>query len=309
MRILHCFNWKLIDIIPNLERIKDQRFDAIQINPIQPLKEDGVQEWWMSYQPISFKIGNYFGTKEDLKLLCGEASKYDIRIFADVVINHMGADERDNFKPHSKVDPCLLKPEYWKNKTKVKDWKNRQDVIHNCIDLPGLNVYNKDVEDMIVKFLNELVACGVTGFRFDAAKSIGLPSEGYRFWPNIIYRLDKYGLFLYGEVIFEENRNILDEYANYMYVLGNYDCSDKKQMVKYVESHDTFLSEGQLGYTKLLDSSIILNSYCSLVNYFDNTLFYIRPFDDTWKSKKIKEAHRHYELEQEKVLKYKRRNL
>ena len=93
MRILHCFNWKLIDIIPNLERIKDQGFDAIQINPIQPLKEDGVQEWWMSYQPISFKIGNYFGTKEDLKLLCGEASKYDIRIFADVVINHMGADE------------------------------------------------------------------------------------------------------------------------------------------------------------------------------------------------------------------------
>ena len=30
MRILHCFNWKLIDIIPNLERIKDQGFDAIQ---------------------------------------------------------------------------------------------------------------------------------------------------------------------------------------------------------------------------------------------------------------------------------------
>ena len=149
MRILHCYNWKLNDIIPILEKVKEQGFDAIQINPIQPLKEDGLKEWWMSYQPIGFSIGNYFGTKEDLIKLCNEASKYDIKIFADVVINHMGAAIDDNFKPHPKVDPKLMKPEYWKNRVKVKDWKNRQDVIHNCIDLPGLNVYHKDVEDMI----------------------------------------------------------------------------------------------------------------------------------------------------------------
>ena len=69
MRIVQCFNWRLIDIIPNLRLIKEQEFDAVQINPIQPLKEDGLKEWWMSYQPIAFKIGNFFGTKEELKLL------------------------------------------------------------------------------------------------------------------------------------------------------------------------------------------------------------------------------------------------
>ena len=290
MRILHCYNWKLNDIIPILEKAKEQGFEAIQINPIQPLKEDGLKEWWMSYQPIGFSIGNYFGTKEDLIKLCNEASKHEIKIFADVVINHMGAAIDDNFKPHPKVDPKLMKPEYWKNKVKVKDWKNRQDVIHNCIDLPGLNVYHKDVEDMIVTFLNELVDCGIMGFRFDAAKSIGLPSEGYRFWPNIIYRLKKYGLFLYGEVIFEEDIKIRDEYAKYMHLLGNYDCTDKNQMVKYIENHDTFLSDDKLGYSKNWPSKLIVDEYCNLVKCYENTLFYMRPFDDSWQSEKIKKS-------------------
>ena len=290
MRILHCFNWKLRDIIPILEKVKEQGFDAIQINPIQPLKEDGLKEWWMSYQPIGFSIGNYFGTKQDLKLLCDEASKYGIKIFADVVINHMGSDESDDLKPHPKVDPKLNKPEYWKNKIRVTDWHNRQDVIHNCINLPGLNVYHKDVEDMIVNFLNELISCGISGFRFDAAKSIGLPSEGYLFWPNIIYRLDKYGLFLYGEVIFEEDANVRDEYALYMHIIGNYDCTDKDRMVKYIENHDTFLSDNELGYSKNWPSKVIVDEYCNLVNYYENTIFYIRPFDDSWKDEKIKES-------------------
>ena len=290
MRILHCYNWKLNDIIPILEKIKKQGFEAIQINPIQPLKEDGLKEWWMSYQPIGFSIGNYFGTKEDLIKLCNEAAKYEIKIFADVVINHMGADEHDDFKPHPKVDSKLMKPEYWRDKVAVKDWRNRQDVIHNCINLPGLNVYNKDVEDIIVNFLNELIDCGIMGFRFDAAKSIGLPSEGYRFWPNIIYRLKKYGLFLYGEVIFEEDIKVRDEYAKYMHLLGNYDCTDRNQMVKYIENHDTFLSDDELGYSKNWPSKLIVDEYCNLVKCYENTLFYIRPFDDSWQSEKIKNS-------------------
>lgn len=300
MRILHCFNWKLNDIVSILSKVKEQGFDAIQINPIQPLKEDGLKEWWMSYQPIGFSIGNYFGTEEDLISLCQEAQKYDIKIFADVVINHMGSAVNDNFSPHPKVDERLKKPEYWKNKIKVKDWKNRQDVIHNCIDLPGLNVYHKDIEDIIVSFLNKLIDCGISGFRFDAAKSIGLPSEGYRFWPNIIYRLNKYGMFLYGEVIFEEDIKIRDEYATYMHILGNYDCTDPNQMVKYIESHDTFLSEDLLGYSKNWSSDFIVNEYCNLVKYYQNTLFYIRPFDDSWQDEKIKKIQ---SKEKSKVLK------
>ena len=302
MRIISCFNWNLNDISKNCKLIHDQGFDAVQINPIQPLKEDGVKEWWMSYQPIDFKIGNVFGTQEDLIDLCNKCNDIGLRVYADAVINHMGADSKDNFKPHIKVNEKLRNnPNYWKEKVKVKNWKDRCDVIHHCIDLPGLNVYNKDVEDMIVKFLNELIDCGITGFRFDAAKSIGLPSEGYDFWPNLIYRLKKYGMFLYGEVIFEENRKIIDEYAKYMHVLGNYDGSNKDMMVKFVETHDTYLSDDKLGYTKNRSSKEILKWYKDMIMQYKNSLFYTRPFDDTWKSIEIKEAHKKAKILEKKV--------
>ncbi len=292
MRIIQCFNWRLVDIIPELEKIKEQGFDAIQINPIQRLKLDGLREWWMSYQPVGFEIGNYFGTKDDLIMLCNACKQVGLLVFADAVINHVGSKEEGSLEPHPRVDEELRNnPAYWRIKKNVSDWQNRDEVIHYCMGLPGLNLYHPEVEDRIVSFLKELIACGVSGFRFDAAKSVGLPSEGYRFWPNLISRLKGFDLFLYGEVIFEENKNILDEYSEYMNVLGNYDCSDWSKMVKYIESHDTYLSTDNLGYTKSRSSEDILDSYCSLVGEFNHTLFYTRPWDRTWEREEIKNAH------------------
>lgn len=44
MRILHLFNWRLKDIVNQLDTIKMQGFDAIQINPLQPLKNEFSNE-------------------------------------------------------------------------------------------------------------------------------------------------------------------------------------------------------------------------------------------------------------------------
>ena len=292
MRIVYSFPATIKEIEQKIEKIKAQGFDAIQIPPIEPLKEEDKTVWWKAYQPISFSIGNVYGTKEELIKFCRECEQIGLRVYADAIINHMAADNQNPLIPHEKVDAKLRNnPAYWKEKINVSDWHNREDVIHHCMNLPGLNVYNRDVEDMIVAFLNELIDCGITGFRFDAAKSIGLPSEGYRFWPNLIYRLKKYGMYLYGEVIFEENPKIIDEYAEYMYVLGNYDGSTREKMVKYIETHDTYLSEDALGYSKFWNTDKVIDDYCNLVKYYDNTLFYIRPNDNTWLDERIKEAH------------------
>lgn len=71
-------------MIPILNEIRTQGLYAIWMNLIPSLKE-----WWMSYQPIDFTIRNYFGTRKDLCKLCEEARNYGIRIFADVICNHM----------------------------------------------------------------------------------------------------------------------------------------------------------------------------------------------------------------------------
>ena len=160
---------------------------------------------------------HYYGgniSKEDLISICELARKYQLDIHVDTVLNHTGASLEDPLKPHPNVNPILLSnPEYWKEKINVSNWDDRKDVTTHCMGLPGLNVYHPDIQKMISKFLNELIDTGVMGFRFDAAKSIGLPSEGYDFWPNIIYCLKKWGLFLYGEIICENNQQVLEEYA------------------------------------------------------------------------------------------------
>lgn len=289
MRILHLLNWNLNDINSSLERIYDQGFEAIQINPVQPLKEEGNIEWWMSYQPCGFRIGNQYGCKEDLIRLCNKANFYGIKIIADVVLNHMAGKSDGSLYPHEKVDECLKNnPEYWKNFENVSNWQDRKEVITKCLGLPGLNVSNHDVQDIIIDFLNELIDCGINGFRFDAAKNIGLPSEGYDFWPRIIYCLKKYGLFLYGEIIFA-NKELIDCYCRYFNVLSNSFGSNDSNLVAFVESHDSF---HEFGYTKNIPSHVIANDYKGLTNNFDNTLFFARPYDNTWEDNQIKEANK-----------------
>ena len=74
MRILHLLQWPLNDITDEvMNTAKRQGFDVIQINPIQPLKEDtslSELKWWMSYQPCDLAIGNQYGSKLDLINCC-----------------------------------------------------------------------------------------------------------------------------------------------------------------------------------------------------------------------------------------------
>ena len=57
--------------------IKKQNFDTIQINPVQPFINVEGYDWWATYQPLDFKIGNIYGTKKDLIILSHEAKKED----------------------------------------------------------------------------------------------------------------------------------------------------------------------------------------------------------------------------------------
>ncbi len=290
MRILHLLNWPLQDIMYRLDKISSQGFNAIQINPMQPLKESGYKEWWMSYQPCGFQIGNIYGTKEDLINLCKEAEDYNLKIIADVICNHTAESIHGDLEPHELVDAKLRNnPSFWKERINIDNWEDRFQVINYCMGLPGLQTSNQELQDIIISFLNNLIDCGVMGFRFDAAKSIGLPEEGNDFWPRVIYSLNKYGLFLYGEVLFASTE-LIDAYANYMNVLTNYSGSDVNRLVKYVENHDTFLSEGDLGYTKGVSSEVIAHLYYQLTEFYPNTLFYARPYDKTWESDIIRDA-------------------
>ncbi len=314
MRILHMLKRDIKDIVLDIPEIEEQGFDAIQISPVQPFKNQYEKhEWYMLYQPLSFTIGNVYGSREDLIRLCKIAEKFNIKIIVDAVCNHTAnLSENENLTPHTDVDERLKNnPYFWKEKKNLygDDWHDRSKVTHYCMGLPALDTANYDLQNIIADFLNDLIDCGVSGFRIDAAKSIALPEERFANYPDCHFfrrvfqeKLKRNDLFNYGEVIFPDNDELVRSYQKYINVLTNYHIESLPDIVTFYESHDTYLDEGEMGWSKNLSDEQIIDGYRDVTKKFKNTLFYARPHNNTWKRKEIKEAN--YQNKEQKIKTY-----
>lgn len=283
MRILQTFNWKLKDIKSNLQEIKNQGFTHIQTSPLQKTKDNGVA-WWLLYQPCSLTIGNsQIGSKDDLIELCNEAHRVGLNIIVDVVLRHVGTDNYNCNKPHREVDKELL--EYIVQRPRLFNENDRNEVTDNRCGMPMLDYENKGYQELCTRFLDELISCGVDMFRLDQAKHYRLPCEDGTFLTNV---MSKYEYI--GEVLFEENQDILYEYSKLCYVMSMNSLHDKSRMVLNIENHDTFLNDDGVGYTRKMNDDMIMYEYDILCSYAANTMFYCRPYNDTWRRKEIKNS-------------------
>lgn len=304
MRVLQCLNWDLLAISDNLKEIAEQGFTAIQITPVQPLKEDGKSNWWLPYQPCGFSIGNQYGSKDNLIELCRKAREYGIDIVVDVIFTHMAQGK--DMVPHERVDEKLKNNPYvWREKKNLQgdwDYNNRYNVTHYCAgNLPGLNLYNWDLQNIIINFCNELIDCGVKGFRIDSGKSIPLPNENFKetnlldcrpcdFLTRLLTNL-KDNCTIYIEVL-NVGPDIIKKYAQYGLVLTDVPAFeiDQSKLVSFSESHDQYYNWRPNIISPLSDEQII-DWYVEKTKHYDNTLFYARPYSDAWKNHKIKNAH------------------
>ena len=278
MKILHLFQWKLKDIIAYIPKVKEQGFDAIQISPIQGTTYG--TEWWRLYQPINLKIGNtQIGTKEQLKKLCAVANQYGIKIIVDVVLRHVAGDPQNHLAPHKDVDPELL-PYLCKEQIPCNNYEDRWQCTHRCTGMPMLDYNNPNYIAKIIDFLNELLDCGVWGFRLDQLKHYALPQEGSDF----LNHLQPYNF--YGECFFCDQW-VLDEYSKYMKVLTDGRPSDISRLVAKFETHDDFL---EFKATNRMTDHMRLVEWDVLVNHCGyDSLYYARPFEDLWMSREMKE--------------------
>ena len=280
--ILHCFEWKITHITSSLKDIKSQGFNSIQISPIQPCSKS--EYWWALYQPLGFTIGNRIGTKEDLIELCREAKKLDIKIIIDIVLRHVATDD-GQLIPSKDVDKSLIDNlNFFTNAENIKDYENRVDIYSNAIGLPMLNYNNIELQDIYIKFLQELKGCSVSGFRIDASKHFALSSEGSNFWERVFGQFKD--MFNYAECL-DCSMEILDEYTKFINVLTNDNASDKSKMVIFIMSHDTELT---FKSTLNMTDEIIISEWENLLKFYktSHVLFYVRSFSNLWKSEAIR---------------------
>ncbi|PIE44497.1 MAG: alpha-amylase [Gammaproteobacteria bacterium] len=218
--ILHAFNWTYRDIIGRLDEISASGFGAVLISPPLYSKPER-REWWQRYQPKDYRILlSYLGDKPTLEELIDAAHGKGIKIYADIVLNHMANEERDvseklNFPGKTELMKYASDREtYEKNRlygdlnyglfskwdfndqVNIVDWYNRYDVQYRQLgDLPDL----KD-NYWILKQQRELFYAlhrmGFDGFRLDAAKHLN-----ERQIDNIADQHFLQDSFLFGEVL------------------------------------------------------------------------------------------------------------
>lgn len=292
--ILHCFDWKMSDIQSELPAIAEAGFNAVQISPVQRNVNSGVI-WYDVYRPYDFKFigSNGLGQAADLQALCAEAEKYGIKIIVDVVFNHV-----DNARYHDT---------WWDSNGRIRpgnsfiNYGNRYSITHDKLgDYCEVNSEDADVTARAKAYIEELKSFGVKGIRFDAAKHVGLPSEGTNFWKEVT---SVPGLFYYGEILGNpggSNANgLMKEYTDYMSVTdeaystsarntsgvptsqGNWSTKgiDPSKLVFWGESHDTYSNTPEYGgVTNGMSQNIIDKAYAILASRSAGVgLYFSRP--------------------------------
>ena len=304
--ILHCFDWKLSDIKAELPHIAEAGFTSVQTSPLQGHNNTGT--WYWLYQPLNFKVGNELGSYQDLQDLCTEADKYGIKVIVDVVANHL-AGWNDGRRADA-IDGSLNRDDFFHNQGGASNWNDRNEIIYKNIGMPDLASENEDLQNVILGMINSMKDAGVDGIRWDAAKHIGLPSEGCSFWA----KMASTGLYNYGEILDnpagnsgdDYNANLMKEYSNYIgitdanhsgEITGSIRDSKTTQSggywtnrgvpanrcVYWAESHDTYSNNpppDEGGWTKYLSEDVIDRAYAVVAARANSQALYLsRPFE------------------------------
>lgn len=189
--IVHLFEWKFDDIANECESfLAPNGYAAVQVSPVS---ENAILEgrpWYERYQPISYRIASRSGDESSFRSMVQRCNRVGIRIYVDVIPNHMAAHEPVHHTQTigdkeyvlgtggSTADPLTLTypeipygPEHFHPPCKIVDYRDKYQV-RNCelVNLPDLDQSHPIVRDKIVDFLNKLIDIGVAGFRVDASK-------------------------------------------------------------------------------------------------------------------------------------------
>ncbi len=325
--IMHAWTWSFNTIREHLQEIKDGGFTIVQTSPINECKvgEDGGRQlfghgkWYYHYQPTDWTIGNYqLGTRDEFKALCDEATQLGLRIIVDVLPNHTVIDRS---YINARLDSAVGGREnlfHANGLWPINDYSDRyQCTTGEMGTLPDVNTENPDFQYYYMQYVNDVLACGARGFRYDTAKHIGLPDEmcdpkspQNDFWDVAMGRKPVKGLslavprdelFIYGEVL--QDRNVPEQgYAKYMdltasnygWVLRNvlnkhnahaddllswHHSVDPAHLITWVESHDTYCNDH--ASAGMSDELIRLGWVFLVARQYGTPLFYSRPHGST----------------------------
>lgn len=168
-----------MDVAEECKFLAEVGYGGVQVSPVHESKTNESYSWHLRYQPVSYKIISRSGDKEEFKAMVKACNDLNIRVYVDVVLNHMAGgngeiygNDKSLAEPNKLSYPAIpFTNSDFNENCEMKDFKNAFQ-IRNCrVDhLPDLNQASEIVRDKIVDFLNELIDCGIAGFRIDSVR-------------------------------------------------------------------------------------------------------------------------------------------
>jgi len=146
----------------------------LQVSPVQENVVIGHRPWWERYQPISYIWHTRSGTPREFTEMVRRCNDAGVRIYVDVVFNHMSGDHKDavgtggsraNTYDLSYPSVPYTRPDFHSFCPIV----NYQDPanVRNC-ELSGLHDLDQGAEhvrERIVRFINDMIDVGIAGIR------------------------------------------------------------------------------------------------------------------------------------------------
>lgn len=140
-------------------------------------------QWWSSYQPVSYRLDSKLGTRDEFADMVKRCSAVGVKVIADAVINHMTAqdaagtgfagtafdhDDYPGLYGPADFHHCGMTPD-----DDIEDSSSRSQ-MQTCelLGLADLDTSSPHVQETIDAYLEDLLSLGVAGFRIDAATNI-----------------------------------------------------------------------------------------------------------------------------------------
>ncbi|GMH39594.1 hypothetical protein BSKO_07492 [Bryopsis sp. KO-2023] len=182
-----------LGLVKKLRYIKRMGFDAIWISPVVENTPNGYHGYWTK---DLFSINPEFGTARQLKSFVRIAHRLGIWVMVDVVANHMGYVEENDFSSLNPFD----KPEEYHDCEgcdefcNINDFNNF-DMVEHCrlSGLPDLDQNNPYVRSQLLEWIEELVK----KYKFDGVRIDTVPLVEKDFWAEFSKAA---GVFTIGEV-------------------------------------------------------------------------------------------------------------
>ncbi|QGN47439.1 alpha-amylase [Micromonospora sp. WMMD558] len=177
--IANLFEWNWTSVASECQStLGPKGYGWVQVSP--PQEHVRRSEWWVSYQPVSYRIESRKGTRAQFKSMVDTCHAAGVKVIVDAVVNHMSGQDNPGTgwagSSYSHYDyPGIYQSQDFhfcgRPGNEISNYGDRWEV-QNCelVNLADLKTESEYVRSRLATYLNDLLSLGVDGFRMDASK-------------------------------------------------------------------------------------------------------------------------------------------